>query len=394
MHRIFSPLAGLILLGVLTLSPIPGYPSEPKKNKAPAEVQAAIDDLFSFAQNSRISPPDMQTLAPLLAFVDRNDKHLGESFSLGKRHGSVSDYYEFTVQRSLKDLLALVYNPELPSALACPASMRRSHWIEVEGKEQPLPRLSRLVEDLNRPLVIRGKEFIENTPDTNAGGYYAYDVQRTLILTRFQGRPLLISISVQPERSDVGRKGLVVGPDEAWNYVYTGEKGCMLAGLGWADSYMYFSASIMVYLEMASAPSQVRCAGFKWIRAGWAGMNLVKPQHIRKGMERFATAFKEVLESPRLPDISQMTRDFGNIDNLSTDQLREKSRVYLECLSSRDDDAGKAHLEWLKRLSRDQAYLQSFGREELLGIVSLEYLKSVLGKPHCLDSSDFAETGP
>lgn len=393
MHRIFAPLGGLILLGVLFLWPTAGHPSELKKNKAPAEVQAAIDELFSVAQDRRPSAPDMQTLAPLLAFVDRNGKQLGESFSLGKRRGAVSDYYEFNVQRSLKDLLALAYNPDLPSALVCPASMRRSHWIEVDGKEQPLPRLSQLIEDLNHPLVVRGREFIENSPDTNSGSYYAYDVQRTLILARFQGRPLLISISVQPERSDVGRKGLVVGPDEAWNYVYTGEKGCLLAGLGWADSYMYFSASIMVYLEMPSTPTQVRCAGFKWIRAGWAGMNLVKPQHIRKGMERFASAFKEVLESPRLPDVSQLAHDFEIIDNLSLDQLREKSRHYLECLSSRDDGTGKSHHEWLKRLSRDQAYLQSFGREELLGIVCLEYLKAALGKPHCLDSRDFAETG-
>ena len=393
MQRFLSPFACFILLGVFLLQPVPACSSGPQPSKAPPDVQTAIDYVFSFAEQGKSSGPDMHRMDALLAFVAGNGKDLGKSYSLGRRHGAVSDYYEFSIRRSLKDLLALVFNPDLPSSLVCPASMRRAHWIEIDGREQALPQLSEKLGHLQAPLVVRGREFIENSPDVTSGAYYSYELQRMLILARYQDRPLLISISIQPERSQVGRKGLVMGPDENWDYVYTGEQGQMMAGLGWADSYMYYSASIVVYLEMPETPAQVRIGAMKWIKAGWAGMNLVRPHHIREGVLRFAATLKEILESPTLPDVSELTRIFGQINSLSMDQLRAKNQVYLNCLGSREEDTNKSYLDWLRRLSRDGDYLQSLDREELITVVNLEYLKSVLGKPHCLDIEDVADSG-
>ncbi|MFR3457624.1 MAG: hypothetical protein ACLTTU_04215 [Bilophila wadsworthia] len=48
----------------------------------------------------------------------------------------------------------------------------------------------------------------------------------------------------------------IVGNDKDWTYVYTPEKG-NLAMLGWAETYLYGSASISVFMESAPGSGKV-----------------------------------------------------------------------------------------------------------------------------------------
>ena len=65
----------------------------------------------------------------ILDFIE-TPKSLGESMSLGERNGAVSDYYEFSVNRSLGEVLDLAYNPDLPSNLTlfCKAFPVDPNW--------------------------------------------------------------------------------------------------------------------------------------------------------------------------------------------------------------------------------------------------------------------------
>jgi hypothetical protein len=351
-------------------------------------LEPAFDYLFALTQNKNSQRFDAGQVRSLLEFV-HTKKELGDSMSLGSRKGSSSDYYEFTIQRSLKDVLDLVYNPDIPSYFAVPSSVRRSHWIEIDGKQQPFPKLSEKLDSLIDPIVIKGLEFNEITPDHQSGAYYSYELERALILMRHGGKRLLISTSVQADKSDVGRKGLVLGSDTEWNYLYTGEKGVMMPGLGWADSYMYSSASIMIYYEVTDPAPAVKCCVFKWLRAGWAGMNLAKPHHIRKGVVRFVKSFKEVLEAPALEEISKVSAVLEKIDNLSTEELRAQSRVYFEDLRRRFEDESSRNRKWFKKLFSDEDYLKSMTRDELTAMISIEYLKYLLGKKSRFDDTYF-----
>ena len=125
------------------------------------------------------------------------------------------------------------------------------------------------------PVVVRGVETVEITPDINTGTYYKYDLDRTMILFKHQGRNVFVSLSRQKGQSEVGKKGVVVGDDEDWNYLYSGEKGINKTGLGWVDSYMYGSSSIILFYEPDPDNPMVKCAVFKWLRAGWKKINMV-----------------------------------------------------------------------------------------------------------------------
>jgi len=358
------------------------------REKTPERLAPAFDHLLSLVEkNSRVRF-DAGKIKPILEFITAS-KSPEAAYTLGERKGASSSYHEFTINRTLKEVLDLVYNPEIPSYVTSPSSVRRSHWIEVNGKRQPLPKLSDALDDLSGPFIVKGVEFIENTPDANTGAYYAYELDRTLILLQHQGKRIFLSISDQRDKSNVGKKGLVLGPDDDWNYLYTGEKGCTLKGLAWADSYMYNSSSIIVYYETKDPEPQVKCSTFKWLRAGWAGLNFVKAHHLLKGIKRYATSFKEIVESPALADVAKLSRMFARIGSLSTEELREKSRVYFDHLRRRYKDENKLARKWLTELSKDEGYLEKMNREEMEVILCIEYLKRLLDKYPRSDISYF-----
>lgn len=384
----------LIVLMALMAIPFPALSSD-LKNKPSGTPSSrydyltpALDYLLNLTQKNNQRPFDANRIESLFKFINTK-KELGDSMSLGSRHGSSSDYYEFTIERSLKDVLDLVYNPDIPSYFTTPSSIRRSHWIEVDGKQQPFPKLSEKLDQLADPVIIKGLEFNEITPDPQSGAYYSYNLDRALILMQHNGNRMLISISNQPEKSNVGKKGLVLGSDEDWNYLYTGEKGVMMPGLGWADSYMYSSSSIMIYREITDPTPAVQCYVFKWLRAGWGGMNLAQPHHIRKGVVRFVKSFKKVLEAPALDALPKVSAILNKIEDLSTEELRAQSRIYFNDLKGRFENKNSRNQKWFKKLFSDQDYINSMSHDELAAIVSIEYLKYLLGKNSYFDATSF-----
>ena len=345
----------------------------------PEDLIPAFDNLLSLTKNGSQTPLDAGLVEMLLNFV-ASSKNLGKSLSLGKRQGGASDYYEFKIDRPLKEVLKVVFSKDIPSYIMAPSTLRLSYWIEANGQKQPLELNPDILEASSEPVVMRGLEFLENTPDLNSGAYYSYKLDRAFIFTRHRGNRVLISTSDQRDRSSVGKKALILGSDDNWNYLYTGEKGCTLAGLGWTRSFMYHSSAIIVYYESLDPYPQVKYAIFKWLRAGWSGFNFVKPHYVRKGAKRYAKAFKEIIESPYLQDVSGFSETFRKIKNLSTEELRRKAGLYFRELRDRHHEDNRLSMKWFIKLFKDDLYLESLTRQELEAIANLEYLKYVLGK--------------
>lgn len=351
-------------------------------------LKPVFEYLLTLTDNTNQQPFEPDQILPILDFV-ASTKSPTKKYSMGSRKGGSSAYYQFDLNVSLKDMLALAYSHKVPSYITAPASIRRAHWIKVDGKQQPFPDLVDALKDISSPVIVKGIEFIENTPDATSGAYYAYQLDRMLILMQHKGIPMLISMSNQIDKSNVGKKGLVLGSDDHWNYLYTGEKGCTKKGLSWADSYMYNSSSIMVYYQENTPVPKVTCGTFKWLKAGWAGINLAQSHHLREGIARFATTFQGIIESPALTDVAQINNMFDQIGMLSTEDLRSKSRLYFAQLTKRYQNGNKLTRKWLNKISNNKTYIDSMSRDEMQAIVSVEYLKHLLGKDQPFDMGFF-----
>ncbi len=370
----------------LALSVMPaswGFAEEPvssgTETAVSVEVSAGLDYLLTLVGPESGNSLDMGRIGKVLEFTGSGPSPEIRYVMNNKPEMSTA-FYQFEVRASLKRILDMGYHPDIPSHILSPSSIRLAYWKSVDGNGRNLPRISGMLPGLEKPVLIKGVEYEEITPDEFTGTYYGYDVHRTLALARYQGRNLLVSMSLQNSLSDVGKKGLVLGRDDNWEYLYSNDKGLNKPGLGWVSSYMYGAGSVMFFEEIGSGSPKVRISVFKWLRAGWAGMNMVQNRHIYSGMERFSRTFRQVVEHPSLPGSDQMAQAFRSIRQLSTDELRENTRRYLDLLTEKYGRTNSGALSFINRLASDEAYLQQLSREQMQAILDVEYLKSVMGK--------------
>ncbi len=364
------------VLSVCLFSPIPAMSAKVlKKTKVPDALNPELDHLLTLASPDSKNTFDLRRIEKVLDFV-ASPKSSSALYYADKKLGANSAYYEFDIQSDLNHILRYAFNPEIPSYAYMPSSVRLSYWSEVNGHKQPLPKLWDSPPNPDSPVIVKGIEHIEITPDLFSGAYYRYDMVKTLILCKYLGRNLLISISKQKDKSDVGRKGLILGKDEDWNYFYSGQKGLTKAGLGWAKSYMYDSFSVSFYYEVNEKSPMVRCGMFKWLRAGWANLNLVKNKHIHKGLDRFSKDLKAILEHPSLPQASELARVFANYNKLSLEDLRKKVKPHLIVLEGLLDNE-KPRFKSFAELLKSGRYLNQMTGQEMQAILVLEYVKSI-----------------
>jgi hypothetical protein len=373
---LFRRLAVLLLM----LLPVCGYAMESGTEKElDASLREELAYLLSFVGSDAAGGETFQVerISALLSFVTGSkDPHL--LHHAGSINGAPSAYHEFDIHRSLSDILHLTYNPDIPAVVTMPASIRLSHWTDIDTPEHALPKLWEALPVLKAPQFITGIEHIVNSPDQYSGAYFEYDLYRTLILMKREGRPVFISLSKQKDVSDIGKKGMIIGGDDDWDYLYTGQAGVNYAGLGWVKSYMYESYSVSFYVETDTAIPTVHFGVFKWLRAGWAGINLARPPHIYRGLERFAKSFKTVLENPRLGDVTAVSRNFANMQRLSNEEQRKIIEGYLTEIEKKCRLEKTFSDDQLNFLFKDQQYLNGLKNDERQSLTALAHVKNLL----------------
>lgn len=371
-----------LFFGLLLLVLQPAVAAALKETPLPAELGSGIDHLLA-----QVGPAPQQAFDPariegLLSFV-LSAKEPGSLYVPEKRDGATAAYYEFDLRGDLQRLLRYTANPEIPAQLFMPSSVRTLRWLETEGGGNGMPQLSELLTNLQGPKLVRGREREEITPNLNTGTYFAYDLDRTLILLPHRGQSVLVTLSRQKKSSDIGKKGLVLGNDASWDYIYSGQKGMAKSGLGWASTYMYESFSINVFYPLPGR-GLVRCGVFKWLDAGWAGMNFVNSRHIYDGLVRFGQDYKGILEHPKLPAPELLAAQFGRLGRLPSAQVDGLLKTYLSKLESRYGKGSERSDPGFVELVRGEAYLQGMSQEDKQALLGLETLKCLLGKD-CID---------
>jgi len=340
-------------------------------------VPAAAMKLVGFCADPKAGL-DAQSVAILVDYV--LEPKSNKEAALPKLKETPGAYYEFDTRINFSSFLQYSYGNQIPAVLTSPASLRYSVWKGIQGESQKMPGSWKLVPPAGKPLIIHGLQRDAITPDQTTGVYYEYDLKRTFILLNHKGRQVFISISKQIDISDIGKKGVILGDDDDWNYYYSGIPGSTKAGLGWVKSYIYDFFAVGVYVESGSSPSTVRSGVFQWIRAGWSGVNFVQTSHIIKGMKRSAKNSKTILESPKLPAPKQIISTYQKFSALPKNDLVERYTALQQARKSLAILSGKIDKNEIKK----QDSYTNTPKEQILEELMLEYLKITLGKPSLL----------
>ncbi|MBT8363813.1 MAG: hypothetical protein KJP23_03845 [Deltaproteobacteria bacterium] len=347
--------------------------------KIPAAVNPGLQHLLDLADPDKKVTFDPQMIAAVLDFVE-TPKHNEAIYFTNIIRGLTSAYYDFDIHKNLKTIVDYAFNPDIPGIATTPSSTRIFNWIDSDGKQPTYPRVGQYLEKISSPVVFKGRQFAEITPDLTSGAYYGYNLHQILLLFKYRQRNIIVTVSKQADVSSLGKKGYVLGSDNDWDYLYSGKTGLTIPALGWVRSYMYDSRGINIYDAIDPAAPKVRCAVFKWLRAGWSGINMVQRKHIYRGLKRFAATYKEIVESPVLPSVEKLTADISRIKALSRDALRSNMQMYSKILKNRYDSAKQRSGKWPADIFDNKKHWSGMSQDEMQSVLVIEYMKYALGK--------------
>ena len=371
-HIHFRPLVGCFLLTLLLI-----LLHQPVVALSATDASSPATDAAMKLMQFCIEPKaglDEQAVATLVDHVLSSKEN--REYALPKSLECTGAYYEFDTKIAFPRFIEYSYNPLIPAVITRPSSLRYSSWTASRGETQKLPNSWKPALPAGVPVVIHSTQHESDSPDLNSGVYHEYDLKRTLILLNHKGRQVMISVSKQIGISNVGKKGIILGNDNDWNYYYSGQPGTPKAGLGWVKSYIYDYFSIGVYVESITAPPMVRTGVFQWLRAGWSGINFVKPSHILGGLKRFARDSRMILESPRLPAPNQMISTYQWLSNMPAGDLIKKYAALQQAQRSAAVQVGRIS----KSEEEEQLSFANTPKEQMVEELMLEYLKTALGR--------------
>lgn len=353
----------------------------------PSDTAPVLHYLLDLVNKEDGTAFDVRRIAPLMAFI-QSPKGASDLYRADGSFEAPSAYYESTVRTGLQRIIDYTLDSDIPSFFFWPSSLRLARWMRVDGGDRQLASIRKANIRLKEATVLKGVEHIAITPDQNTGAYYSYDVDKLVILSPYDKGKLLITIYRQKDTSDAGKRGWVLGKDDDWNYLYSNEKGLDIKGLGGLRTYMYDSFGITVYYQADPEKDVVKCGTVSWVKAGWAGINMVRPRHIHRGLVRVAQAFTEVMENPRLPEPATLAETFSKSRDISTPTLKKYAGDYLAGLERRIESSETLSKKVGNAFNRKRL-LQQMTRDELYAVLALDYLKKLLGRNPVMDSHPF-----
>jgi hypothetical protein len=381
MNLIKAKLIFLIIIGaIFILMPVQSQAAKnPEEVKISQSIYPGLHHFLDIVGPEKNVSFDPGLVAKVMEFIQSpKDEHT--LYFADDMLGMPSAYHEFDSQTDIGKISNYAFNPDIPDIATMPSSVRLFQWMDEKGQRRQAPRVDRYLGDLDTPVVENALQYVEITPDSHSGAYYGYNLYQTLVVFKYRQRRVIITISRQADVSTVGKKGYVLGTDDDWDYFYSGKKGLTIPALGWVSSYMYAASAINIYYEMDAGSSGVRCAMFKWLRAGWSGINMVKRKHIYNGLKRFAGTFRQIMEYPALPPVEVLAADFSRIKKFSDDTLRLKMDTYSHILQRRyngDNHSGKKRIA---KLLANKDHWSGMSRDEMEAALVIEYMKGVIGK--------------
>jgi hypothetical protein len=382
-------LSALLLLMGMT-SAAAGEDNGSLEKRGRPSPPGSLEDSFAYMAElaqapAQTVPLNLQRLTPILTYLQGHPDSGRDLHPLPKVAAMPGAYHSFRIQRPLAEMLTYAYNPDIPQVAFRPTSIRLTYWSEINGRPKAaFPRLWPLLSKLETAYQLQGEEVTEITPDLFSKAYFRYKLDTRVILMKHGGRRFFLSISKQAERSEVGKKGAIIGGDQSWTYLYAAAAGLAKPGLGWVKSYIYDSLSIIIYAEPIENQNFVQAGVFKWLSAGWAGLNMVKPMHIHEGLLRFAGPFKTLLERPDLPAPEWLATYFRPLGEMPLKDLRGQARRYHERLRSRYADQSPFNNAGLAKLFGDPAYADGLDRIQMEAMLAKDYAKSIFGRESLL----------
>jgi hypothetical protein len=297
-----------------------------------------------------------------------------------KRAEGLGVYWHGLVDKPFKTSLQYFFNPSIPYELLYPSGIHSGRWLPDSDILRLSPPLWERVDSLSStPLSLRGMEQEEITPDDFSGTYYAYRQDRLLLMFRYRDLPMLLALAWQNGDSSKARRGGFLGPYDNWDFVFTKESGGTAPGLGWLSMYMYASSAIILYFPLDDEHTGISI--LKWLKAGWAGLNVVERRHILSGANRNYSGMVQVVRADGGLSVAELEAIARKVDAADAEAICADLEAYALELARRSRTAEVLKRGEFQKLLYGGNYAHRISEDNLRSLYLLILLKRGLGKP-------------
>jgi hypothetical protein len=118
---------------------------------------------------------DVQKVSGLLDFA-LAEKGVEAKMKPGERENATGAYFFADVKAPLTKVVKYAYNPKIPAYVTLPSVVRLGGWqVKPAGT---VAGFWEKIGDVKVPILMRGVEYEEITPDMTTGAYYRYTMDR------------------------------------------------------------------------------------------------------------------------------------------------------------------------------------------------------------------------
>jgi hypothetical protein len=121
--------------------------NRPDEKKVPETLHQGLNHLLTFVRPEGLGEEalNIEEIVPVLEFV-ASQKPENTLYYVDGSFGATSAYHEFVFEKGLEHILRFSYNPDIPSFITAPSSIRLSHWSGMDGKNLNFPKLWHLLQ--------------------------------------------------------------------------------------------------------------------------------------------------------------------------------------------------------------------------------------------------------
>lgn len=376
-------LAAILLCTPVQAADMPGMGgdsgSDRKEGNVPDAIEAIVDAFLKAVPAGQPVPAAAEIQTLMNYALEQGDPQ--KVIPAPRPHGKGA-FVRQTLQVPIAQVLQYCFNPNIPGEAVYPSTISYSQWLpQSQLVTQKIKLWEKLdLPDASKPIILRGQEFEQITPDTFSNCYYEYTLNRLLILSTIEGRNVLVSVSRQAGPSTVGKVGAILGKDDEWHYLYSKEIGSNLTLARWAETYMYDSANLTLFFEPSPHSQTTEMAFFKYVRAGWSSMNMVKSKHIYEGSQRYLNGLRQILESPTRPSAETIAAKYTEFKNMQDEQLRAQLSSFSTALTPWGTEKSDISKDF-KKILGNQEYVPSLTSRQMSSELLKQFLKKKLQKP-------------
>ena len=159
----------------------------PEKSETRLIWDEGITYLLTMLTNKETAV-DVSKVSGLLDFA-LAEKGVEARMKPADRENATGAYFFTDVKAPLSKVVKYAYNPKIPAYLTLPSVVRLGGW-----QVKPYGTVANFwdkIGEVKSPLLMRGVEYEEITPDMTTGAYYRYTMDRLMVLLHYRGKDFL-----------------------------------------------------------------------------------------------------------------------------------------------------------------------------------------------------------